>query len=148
MKANELMIGDWVLSLKEDHSGEFGQVIDISHHDTVLLEYHRTNYYTDIENIQPIPITAEILEANGFYKVRGKKLGNSVMPDTWVYEVKDVSIVIALKEGQFADFEIYNDRRYATFTDSLCVSELQHAMRLIGLHDLADNFKIKEGGGQ
>lgn len=68
MRANELMIDDWVKSLKEDHSGEYGQVIDIDHHDTVLLEYQCVNYYTDVEHIEPIPITPEILTANGFEK--------------------------------------------------------------------------------
>lgn len=118
MKKNELMIGDWVKSLKEDHSGEYGQVIDIDHHDTVLLEYQCVNYYTDVEHIEPIPLTPEILEKNGFTRygqvyanlqqwvgkfgdkrksfVQDIRTGEWVMNDVWINYVHELQHVLKL----------------------------------------------------
>ena len=70
MKAIELMLGDWVLTTKEDHMNEFAQIDAIEEGQTcILLRQDNTNFFTDISKIEPIPITKEILEKNGF-KVR------------------------------------------------------------------------------
>ena len=71
MKANELMIGDWVFRKNRyvqiaDISGvvfSFGQVyVTLADcNDDKLLETH------DIKSISPIPLTPEILEKNGWY---------------------------------------------------------------------------------
>ena len=62
MKATDLMIGDWVVYT------EFGKN-DIDKIETleprrVWLEHGKT--YVPIEFIEPIPLTTEILEKNGF----------------------------------------------------------------------------------
>lgn len=64
MKANELMIGDWIA----DKQGNRMRVVNI------LSEAIEDYYYgietdkgfVDFEDAQPIPLTAEILEKNGF----------------------------------------------------------------------------------
>jgi len=59
MKATELMIGDWVYNT---HNRQPEQVCEIMEH-MVMLAYNDLYGYDEIE---PIPLTSEILEQNGF----------------------------------------------------------------------------------
>ena len=59
MKANELMIGDWVYNT---HNRQNEQVQEIGS-GLVMLAYNDLYEYDEIE---PIPLTDEILKANGF----------------------------------------------------------------------------------
>lgn len=61
MKANELMIGDWVYNI---HNRQNEQVEEIGS-GLVMLSYNDLYEYDEIE---PIPLTHEILEKNGFTK--------------------------------------------------------------------------------
>lgn len=61
MKANELMIGDWVYN---NHNQQPEQVCEIREH-MVMLAY---NDLYDYDEIEPIPLTPEALEKNGFIK--------------------------------------------------------------------------------
>ena len=127
MKANELMLGDWVKSLKEDHSGEYAQVIDIDHHDTVLLEYQCVNYYTDVEHIEPIPITPEILENNGFTH----SFGDSDFYDyeEWEKKVDDKTIrVIKDCDGCFC--RVDDDKLTHSMGIAPYVHIMQHIIRI------------------
>ena len=63
MKANELMIGDWVFNT---HNQQTEQVQEIRER-MVMLAYNDLYEYDEIE---PIPLTAEILAQNGFSKSR------------------------------------------------------------------------------
>ncbi len=63
MKANELMIGDWVFNT---HNRKPEQVQEIRER-MVMLDY---NDLYDYDEIEPIPLTAEILAQNGFSKSR------------------------------------------------------------------------------
>ena len=63
MKANELMIGDWVFNT---HNRKPEQVQEIRER-MVMLDYNDLYEYDEIE---PIPLTAEILAQNGFSKSR------------------------------------------------------------------------------
>lgn len=139
MKPNEVMIGDWVKFTDPDtNETELNRIRQV--------DFSGGDKFWDC--FSSIEINPEILEANGFYKVSKDESENIVKPDVWIYEKEDNVIVIGLKAGDFSSFEIYNDRRYAAFTDRLYVSELQHAMRMMGMHELADNFVIEKGGQQ
>ena len=63
MKANELMIGDWVYNT---HNRQPEQVCETREH-MVMLAY---NDLYDYDEIEPIPLTSDILERNGFEKVQ------------------------------------------------------------------------------
>lgn len=132
METTDLMIGDWVKSLKEDHSGEYGQVIDISHHDTVLLEYKCVNYYTDVEHIEPISLTPEILEKNGFVSKKGRfmQLGNFDNPPLILWHLVDDPILRHPKN----QLEIHHGAE-SIHVSFMChyVHQLQHALRLCGI---------------
>lgn len=61
MKANELMIGDWVL-----YDGEpniITEVSEIIYRETTVC-FVGNNYMANIDEIEPIPLTPEILEKN------------------------------------------------------------------------------------
>lgn len=65
MKATELMIGDWVL-----YDGEPNIITEVSEiiHGEATVCFVGNNYMADMDEIEPIPLTQEILEKNGFTK--------------------------------------------------------------------------------
>lgn len=68
LQANELMIGDWVLTLDSTHEKKvFAQVdaIEEGKH-SILVTRECSNWFVDIDWIEPISLTPEILEKNGF----------------------------------------------------------------------------------
>ena len=73
---------------------------------------------------EPIPLTAEILEKNGWW---------FNVEDMWLNE--DVDFSIEKWNGKFQCYDINQIK-----LDS--VHQLQHALRLCGLDELADNFKV------
>ena len=82
-----------------------------------------------IENIEPIPITIEILTKNGFLP----------FGEDYYYEAKE-------RNSTFKLYRQYGSRWYITVC-GVCqyiyyVHELQHALRLCGLNELANDFKI------
>lgn len=138
MKANELQIGDWVYLNYWD--GKYTQQI------------HGINYYSwrgegysdwvdteiddeaSINNIEPVPLTAEILEKNGFKKEIDD------MGDPY-YSLKDYTFSLYY----FFDanvISLYAGGHRVFLEKKIYVHELQHALRLCGLADIADNFRI------
>ena len=151
MKATELMVGDWVC-LKDDIKCELPLKIDGVLTDDISLEGE--GFLEGAEGlIRPIPITPEILEKNGFdaetfltaeweKEVYFKEFpGCVVEPDnsgkyifgTTIYWNKTDSDGSPVDWGTMYDTRIHN-LQY--------VHELQHALWLCGLNELADNFKI------
>ena len=126
MKANELMIGDWVYNpfTRKTLRLTFGRDIDLV--EGLCLE--------------PIPLTAEILEKNGFEELMSKGKGVAAMfgrevehTGVWMYCIPDtfdsVSYVperkllhLKFMEGGITDL---HNLQY--------VHELQHALRLFGI---------------
>ena len=110
MKASELMVGDWV-NLSKGNWSENRQVelIDIE----MIAE---SVYLAD-----PIPLTPEILEKNGFEK--DPESGELIWTDDDVTEVVWVGTFLTIR-GEYANAE------FATW---MFVHELQHALRLCGI---------------
>lgn len=141
MKANELQIGDWV------YSSFFGKT-----RVTSLKEYEGYGWvmtsgsqdWKADASLSPIPITAEILEKNGFkkidfshYQINDRTLvldadGKWDGELSWHWVVTEMSIN---SKGQNVVLDYY----VATLN---YVHQLQHALRLCGLNELAENFKI------
>ena len=109
MKATELMIGDWVKS----RTGMNVKIVGINHDYPSVYE--------------PIPLTAEILEKNGWKEAQfwheyqdGENTIQSCLPDM---------------RGIINGVEIQHFKcEY--------VHQYQHLLRLCGLDELADNFKV------
>ena len=89
----------------------------------VLHTWTANDYSRDIQ-VKPIPLTPEILEKNGWwYNVE----------DMWLHE--EVGFFIEKFKGRFQCYDINQIK-----LDS--VHELQQTLRLCGLNELADNFKV------
>jgi len=144
MKPTDLMVDDWV-KWKDKYvqiatiSGivySFGHIdVEIAHCGSGFVERH------DLKSISPIPLTSEILERNGF----------ETTPSSWEMEINDIVIVIVKIQDEYllSISEPYCDgitKGYKWTFHDLTISyvhQLQHAFRVCGLTELADNFKIE-----
>lgn len=126
MTANELMCGDWVL----DFDDETVKVASISNEEIRLSQPNGHLYL--VSSPKPIPLTEEILVKIGFIKVNSQRYdyGN---PNTDCYIKVNPQKGMIHVNGRKANCNLYNH---------FFVHELQHALRLCGLTDLADNLKL------
>lgn len=136
MEFNELMIGDYVRYIGTGYC-------DVKNGDIVkvyALQYPRyvgigDNCMADDELFEPIPLTAEILEANGWIEWKANKMG--VVIFTQHFEFSDNLLGIEDSIESRIDCDPYGDFHYMCNGKSLCyinsVHELQHALRLCGI---------------
>lgn len=140
MKSNELMIGDWVihtqtidryLNILEEPIKVYARVESILEDGINQDNCQGCDDYVEIESVDPIPLTEEILKANGF----------EWYSHEYVYWQDE--------DGREPPFRIFRNSQ-GVLRISVAyklvrlryVHELQHALRLCGLSDLANNFKI------
>ena len=123
MKANELMIGDKVMVKV------LSQIPD-----TYVLHTWTANDYSRDIQVKPIPLTAEILDENDFWIVEDdiRYCGDS---EVWIHTYVE-HLDIEKFEGRFQCYEI-PDMQFNY------VHQIQQALRLCGLNELADNFKVQ-----
>lgn len=129
MKANELMIGDWVKVLEEN--GVPGKVEGI--YGLILVTQYGDDGDVALIEVYPIPITAEILEKNGWVKEQVKNSGCYFMNKTPDENTR-------LSWTDYCGAVLYQNEHH--LCDCKYVHVLQHALRLIGHDELADNFKV------
>lgn len=117
MKANELMIGDWVTGKKwRENPSKLSRI-----NDNGKYYYGITSDGTQVgpfllEEIEPIPLTPEILEKNGFVKESGENHGDNLQ-------------YCILTDGLWIDISGEN-----FFEGKLeYVHQLQQALRLCGI---------------
>lgn len=132
MKANELMMGDWVM-----HNDGTPMRVSVVKQDCFACS-SQPHLYDYNNEFYPIPLTPEILEANGF-----KDYG----------EIKEYQFEEDGEKYAFYLKAMYNKNnvRDAWGTNIggvlpsviMYVHELQHALRLCGLGEIADNLKVK-----
>jgi hypothetical protein len=147
MKLTELMIGDQV-----KYQGLYTEVVDIvscgSTYPLTLAnikdpEDVRLLFGQNLKDVKPIAITPEILKANGFVEKEAGK-GRLVWTDG-----ETVDIEMWKTCGPKWSLEILSKDRMQGMTLLIpSVHELQHAVRLMGLYDFANNLVIEEGGQQ
>ena len=123
MEAKELMIGDKVMVKI------LSQIPD-----TYVLHTWTANDYSRDIQVKPIPLTPEILEKNGFIKVNSQRYDYGY-PDTDCYVKVNPKKNMIHVNGRNANSNLYSHS---------FVHELQRALRLCGLDELADNFKVYE----
>lgn len=150
MKLADFMIHDWVL-----YQGKPWKVIDLCSCSAFIpvtlgedafekCSDNGTRFINkdELVLVGPIPIAPETFRAIGF----------SCHPDldgveTWLHEdSEDLCELQAYKEGNRWRFRIQRGPEAVVSIKAQYVHELQHAMRLMGLHDMANNFKVQEGG--
>ena len=128
MKATELQIGDWVGRVVDDKRiiEDYRQV-DWIRTGEIGMRYQKV---WSIGCIEPIPLTPEILEKNGFWVMENVNNGAE-------------EYIAYATAGLMFHYNRDNDYYFPNTPISWkCVHELQHALRLCGLDELADNFKI------
>lgn len=91
MKANELMIGDWVYS---SFSELPCKVTYLKLHESGYGSVETTNVVgvKDIESLSPIPLTPEILEKNGFKKFDFHDIEGQHQWSWWLDTLTSVSL--------------------------------------------------------
>jgi len=146
MEANELMIGDWV----QNTCGHKGKVIGFRYYpDTksndIVISYHGNDTTWSLSFlIEPIPLTEEILKANDWEIMRG-----SISMTRCLYRISNKERIRIYLHSPYM-FQCIDDERCEGYEvrewsigNIRYIHELQHALRLCGLNDLADNFKIE-----
>ena len=151
IKCRDLMVGDWVA----DRYGYITQIIFVGNGYASFEDDERNPCQIDdkYNKPQPIPLTSEILEKNDWYwgfTSDEKNFKNCVMgayEPHWVYDKSAGEISLYFQKDtdggalRIAD-QRFNRRLDFFWCDTLYVHELQHALRLCGLDELANNFKI------
>ena len=141
MKATELMIGDWVC-LKDDTKCEFPLKVDGVLTDDISLEGE--GFLGGVDGlIRPIPITPEILEKNGFER-------SVVIPSNFYRNIDNERLIFSPHSScyglGYVHWDESNDadimHRLEVQQPIMYIHQMQHALRLFGLDQLADNFKL------
>ena len=143
MKANELMIGDWVqISAPCKYHGAIGRIrtlIDHKDDETAYFKvFLRSNtIHIGIEDIcsddiKPIPLTAEILEKNGFEMV----LDKDKLPTYRIKWTRNPNLYLTIFTGLDG---YWNPVGYGVTIAGVngvidYVHQLQHAMKLCGIN--------------
>ena len=133
MKKEELMIGDWVYNT---HNRQNEQVSEIGS-GLVMLEYNDLYEYDEIE---PIPLTSDLLESKGFERVPQP---GCVNPYHWMlekYEEETEGLLYRIKayntlfRGMYVSIDNPSDCETINFGKQIeHVHELQHAFRLCNI---------------
>lgn len=129
LKISNLSVGDWVRCGRWN-----GRIQRIAMHDgetvEVIIEADcgRLYMYKRVCEIDSIPITPEILEANGFVKNGG----------VYKWSNKDHRVFVGLKESSHSVDIEEMDKQFVTKSSRievslLCAHQLQHALRLAGV---------------
>ena len=125
MKISDLSIGDWV---RYDRGTDAVQIMGIYVRNNQECVVMSDSYFPDgvigfVEHISPIPLTPEILEKNGFEKLKDK---------SWVGHNHHCDI-----QQHGSSWTLLSNKRgfYRTirFESLEFVHELQHALRLAGV---------------
>lgn len=132
MGTNELQIGDWVSI--EGHE-EPAYILDVDGDKAWLKGKHKYYPFILCDKIHPIPLTKEILKANGFVEEKGSvcSIYTLIIEKVMIVSVWQTTIDawnIYMIDGRMSEPIHY-------------VHELQQALRLCRLYYLAASFKVE-----
>lgn len=126
MKANELMIGDWVYIHHGGKATHYGKVTALPPSGAIESEIDGSHAISS--SVEPIPITPEILEKNGFVQNPRSKSRRS-------HQICTDSVYISWWRGRlnilFKPFIGHSTNHVNV--DGKYVHELQHALRICGI---------------
>ena len=125
---HDAMVGDYL----QNTNGNVGKVVGIELYDGAIDEYDvamrysdNSTCYTSPKLLQPIPLTPEILEKNGF-----KKEGRYFIIEDDYYDVSIREITDSIWRVKYCntEFSAFDCILHIAF-----IHELQHALRLCGI---------------
>ena len=118
MKANEIMIGDYVYN----HRNWECSIVEIHKDSAVVITRHYGEEEFLLSDLRPIPLTPEILEKNGFH-------------EGWDEDIKlMVCDTIIVETGN--NYKLYKDGKMylrRVLAPLYYVHQLQHALRICGI---------------
>jgi len=136
MKASDLMIGDWMQDITPC-------VIDAVSNEDICTYRNEIGYVTaNPSNLKPIPLTAEILERNGFKYDGSGQMSMMFLSKPQFSEGIRFNIYVGLKKKTIEVFAAHPIEKSPNWRKSnkvfleVCgcyVHELQHALRLCGI---------------
>lgn len=136
MKATDLMLGDWVCVAK-NFAQKYHRVRALSNDENDVVKGIYINDYGvecnsifSCNDIEPIPLTPEILEKNGFVKINTIYNGLS-----YQYFDKDKrnKVIVSFHEGDdITNIEIDSQLCWLN-SDFSFLHQLQHALKLCGV---------------
>lgn len=118
MKANELMLGDWVYVPHGGSATHYGRVCGIYEREVVSTTLEKDSGLTKASALSPILLTSEILEKNGF-----ERLGSGYILLGHPFGLTNPSTPDDYKDNYWL-------RVAASSVNIKYVHELQHALRL------------------
>lgn len=145
MKATDLMIGDWV---KIKGHLDYDKVQEIAKDENMqwYISFACSATLFRAYEFEPIPLTPEILEKNGWNLDPVLQCYTST--PLWLYGEGSINLLLQFPTKQSAgSLKIIDNQKIRnlsdfTWKDRLYIHELQHALRLCGFNKLADDFKV------
>jgi hypothetical protein len=129
MKAEDLMIGDWVLQCELNVPVKVRTIMCHYLDESIYFYHEASEYISNVSKLEPIPLTIEILEKIG-YKF------NYICYEKEGYP----AIELGSEEGTYNIGRVYfpynnGDPDIHVFTTCKYVHELQHALKLYGIKE-------------
>lgn len=137
MRAEELMIGDWV---QVSHVDKIGKIYRIDAANGIGNEYAAViDGDFDCADLRPISLTPEILEKNGFKKENGGKIMGFNIADSYklVYQGRTNFDKFWINIQDFGESKKWYIKINGHFDISGYINdvhELQHALKLCGIN--------------
>ena len=148
IRCRDLMIGDWIA----DNNGFRWQITGVGD-DYAYATFEGNEgdpWEFDDKDDQPegIPLTKEMLDANGFrYEKDYGPFYRSILGS--YSSMSEYCVCVEWKETSEGRSPVYIDcekregrENSATIRREFYVHTLQHALRVVGLSEIADNFKV------
>lgn len=138
MEAKQLQIGDIVSCLGDPvRVTAVRTVYDDRTNPIGIMSPLKIEYFFKEENVKPVPLTTDILTNNGFTQ---DTIGSGLI--LHIDNSENLYVLVNYRyNGECRNVEISNNM-YNISCPIKYVHELQHALRLCGLSELADNLKI------
>ena len=103
------------------------------------------SYGKDLDWLEPIPLTTEILARNGFQQQQGIIFDEYSVEGWYILNIDDHGEIIRIGVD-----ETYNHLKIGNTSNDNCwmsvsiyyVHQMQHILRFLGLYDLANEFKV------
>lgn len=124
MIANELMIDDWVRCRTDKKPFKVEQIDGIEEQ-----VYGDDGFFVDIADLEPIPITEEILENNDFQRMEHTNPWDGKINVQYMLEIGNMDSVIYIPEDKILYAKHMLGERYE-IDNVKYVHELQHALRI------------------
>lgn len=151
MDAKDLMVGDWVYAIDDNGEKHLCRANNleydyINERDDFSVDFYGTDFNPELPdiafNVEPIPLTAEILEKNGFKFDGSGQRSMMLISEPHFSEGIRYNIYVGLKKKTIEVFVAHPVEKSPNWRKSnkvylevcgLYVHELQHVLRLCGI---------------